>query len=148
MVFAVITDRITEDDVSQMYDAYRVIHERGERFFLLQDARAAKLPDALTRKKLSELNTHFEADIERHVVGIAVVVPNRVYAGAVQALYWMSKEYAPTKAFASAGDALEHARGVLPEDAPPFPPATADAMKRLDELWQEKKMADFTLPPS
>jgi len=146
LVFAVIHDQITEADIEKMYEAYRAVHERGERFVLMQDARAAKLPDAATRQRLSKLNAHFESDIEKHVIGIAVVVPNRLYAGAVQALYWMSKENAPTKAVPSAIDALEHALAIMPEDLPPFPATTRATMEELDKLWREKRTHEFVSP--
>jgi len=126
-VIAIVAGDLDDADFDYMYEQYRSIHLRDQRFFLVQETRKVKLPNADTRKKLAKLNSDFADDIKQHVTGIGVVVASKVFAGAMRAVYWLSGENSPTTYWSSAADCFEEAerrakleRMILPASAKSF----------------------------
>jgi hypothetical protein len=134
-VFAIVTGEVTDEDVDGMYPIYERIHQRGEKFYLAQEVRQVSIPGAPLRKKLGELNAHFGPLIERHVVGIGLVVPNRLVAGAMRAIYWLSREHSPTKFFGSAMELHGDAIAVANEHKIVFPESAETVLHRLDVAY-------------
>jgi hypothetical protein len=132
LVIGLINGDVTEEDIDQMYDSYNDIHARGERFFLAQETRRVKLPSAVIRKRLGQLNKDFGPLITSNVVGIHVVVANRVVAGALRAVFWFSKEFAPTKTSASALEMFADAEKRGGEGGLVFPQSAKGFCARLD----------------
>jgi hypothetical protein len=95
-VIAVVAGELEDKDFDYMYREYRKLHDRDQRFFLAQETRRVKLPNAIVRRRLGELNRDFTDDIEQHVVQIGVIVASKVFAGAIRAIYWLSREARPT----------------------------------------------------
>jgi hypothetical protein len=46
-VLAVVAGELEEEDFEYMYREYRKLHDRDQRFFLAQETRQVKMPDAL-----------------------------------------------------------------------------------------------------
>jgi hypothetical protein len=92
LVVAIAHDELTDEDIEEMKVVYKRIHQRKERFFLVQETRSVKLPTALMRKKLAGLNTFFSEEIERNVIAVGVIVKSKIAVGMLNAIFWVSRE--------------------------------------------------------
>lgn len=136
-VFAVVSGDITDADVDEMYRRYEVLHLRQQRFYLAQEVRQVKIPSAAMRKRLAELNTEFGERIAKNIIGIGIVVPSRVVSAAMTAIYWVSKEAAPTRIFPSATAMADHARKACAAENLHLPPVLETMATTLDTAWRE-----------
>ena len=132
LVVALVQGEITEADIAAMFEVYERIHQRDERFFLVQEARGAKLPDAITRKRLAELNTHFAEQIERHVIAVGVVVASRIAAGVLSAIFWLSREATEMFTSLSGEEVYEKAVALCEREGVSLPEAAREFMLDLD----------------
>lgn len=136
-VFAVVSGDITDADVDEMYRRYQVMHQRKQRFYLAQEVRQVKIPGAALRRRLADLNTEFGERISKNIVGIGIVVPSRIVSAAMTAVYWVSKEAAPTRIFSSAAAMADHARKACAAENLHLPPALESVADGLDSAWRE-----------
>lgn len=136
-VFAVVSGDITDADIDEMARRYAALHQRKQRFYLVQEVRQVKIPSAAMRKRLADLNTEFGERIAKNIVGIGIIVPSRVVSAAMTAIYWVSKEAAPTRFFPSAAAMAEHARQACAKERLQLPPALETVAGSLDAAWQE-----------
>ena len=137
-VIAVVGGDIVEADIREMAARYGALHERGERFYLAQEVRQVNLPTAPMRRQLADLNTEFRARIEKNVIAIGVIVPSRVVSAALTAVYWVSKEAAPTQFFPTAAQLVAHARMVCAAEKVSLPPHADTVARTLDGAWQTR----------
>lgn len=136
-VIAVVSGEITDSDVDEMYRRYPLLHQRRRRFYLAQEVRQVNIPGAAMRRRLAMLNTEFGERIRANVIGIGIIVPSRVVSAAMTAVYWVSKEAAPTRFFSSAASMADHARQVCAAEQLLVPAAVDDAARALDAAWRD-----------
>ncbi|MCC7072696.1 MAG: hypothetical protein IT383_15310 [Deltaproteobacteria bacterium] len=145
-VISVVSGEITDADVDEMRHRYALLHQRKRRFFLAQEARQVSIPSAAMRRRLAELNSEFRELIRQHIIGIDIVVPSRVVSAAMTAVYWVSKEAAPTRFFPSAAAMAAHARQVCAAEQVMLPPAVDDVARVLDDAWRDgRRLIDVDL---
>jgi hypothetical protein len=137
LVIGLVVGDLNESDIQYMERLYASIHTRKERFFLAQETRRVNMPNAVVRKRLGQMNDGFGPLITQNVVGINVIVSNRIFAGALKAVYWLSREYAPTDTSASASDMLKKARAVCDAEGLVIPVSADTLVERLDSSFKE-----------
>lgn len=136
-VLSVVSGDITDADVDEMHQRYQLLHQRQRRFYLALEVRQVAIPGAAMRRRLADLNTDFHDRIRDHIVGIGIVVPSRVVSAAMTAIYWVSKEAAPTRFFPSAAAMAEHARKECALEQVVLPASLDDAARALDLAWRD-----------
>jgi hypothetical protein len=141
LVIGLVAGDVDESDIQYMERSYAQIHSRKERFFLAQETRRVSMPNAVIRKRLGQMNDGFGPLITKHVVGINVIVANRIFAGALKAVYWLSREYAPTDTADSAVDMLVKARKSCEAEDLVIPTSADSLAEQLDTAF--KNGSDF-----
>lgn len=135
-VIAVVAGNLEDSDFEYMYEQYRAIHARDQRFYLAQETRRVRLPNALQRRQLGELNAHFAPDIEKRVVQIGVIVASKVFAGAIRAIYWLSREAKPTYYASTAVECWDNAERLCRDEGLVLPAPGRAFAEGLDAEYQ------------
>ena len=132
LVVALVHGELTDTDVEEMISVYERIHAREERFFLVQETRTAKLPTAVMRKKLADMNTRFAADIERHVIGVGVIVSSVIASGVLSAIFWVTQKQTKIFSATSGEETLRRASELCNKEDVVLPPDAARFLRDLD----------------
>lgn len=100
LIVFTIHDTLTLDDIDAMFDSWRTVLGRKERFVSVSDARGAKgMPSAKERARVAECIRSIEAQSMRYSLGNATIVSSPVMRGAMTAIEWIQKPKVPSAYF-------------------------------------------------
>ena len=128
IVFLTCPSELTSAFLTDFEQSYERLFARRAKFVVVCDLRMiAKVPDALMRKRLSDIlnRPDFKAQQERYQVGSANVIASAAVRAALTALLWVWQPTSPMYAPRDHHDAIEWSISRLREVGVTIPPSLA-----------------------
>ncbi len=108
LVVTTVFEGYGPDDLERMFDDWREVFARKERFVALCDlGRVRAMPDAKQRARTAALTKSIEADSMRYSLGTAMVVSNPIARGAMTAIDWINPPKIPQKYAGTLGEGCD-----------------------------------------
>jgi hypothetical protein len=125
VVFTIHGD-MSLDDIDAMFESWRTVFARKERFVSLSDARGAKsMPSAKERARVAEGIRSIESLSVRYSLGNATIVSSPLIRGALTAIEWIQKPKVASAYFGSMIEGCDWCMGRLSGAGLPTTPGIA-----------------------
>ena len=130
----VLSGEMNLEDVETLRRFYTAVHERGQRFATIVDARRVRgTPSSPVRRALGELTNDFQDRSKRNLVGVATVLNSKILIGALTAIRWfIREEVGELRYFDTAAAALVWIDAKLGAERQALPAPSRGFIERLD----------------